>query len=335
MRRIAHVVGLGETRSAADGIGGFVGSLRREQMLRGYEGLDPGFRNGFSAGRPAAGDRRGSPPTALRTGANLSPQFIPVLLYHAVTESPGSLIAPFTVTPQVFEQHLGILREEQYSCVTFSELLDLLAAGTVSPRTAVITFDDGYKDFADNALPALQLHAYPSTMYLTTGFLAGGKLHHKEPGPPDPMLNWAQLPELVASGIEIGAHSHSHPQMDTLTAAQIRRETHLPKALLEDALGVGIRSFAYPHGYNGPRVQRFTKDAGYDNAAGVRNAFTHSNYDPFNVARLTLQSHHSLDTFRNWLRGSEAPTDARGESLKTKLWRDYRRGKAILRRQPG
>ncbi|GAA1767349.1 polysaccharide deacetylase family protein [Kocuria aegyptia] len=245
------------------------------------------------------------------------------------------MIAPFTVTPQVFEQHLGALREERYKCVTFSELLDSLAAHTISSRTAVITFDDGYKDFADNALPVLQAHDYPSTLYLTTGFLAGGKLHHKESGPSDLMLDWAQLPELVASGTEIGAHSHSHPQLDTLTAAQLHRETHLPKELLENVLGVRVRSFAYPHGYNGPRVQRFIKNAGYDSAAGVRNAFTHSSDDRFNVARLMLQSHHSLETFRNWLRGLEAPPATRGEAMRTKLWRDYRRGKAIVRRQPG
>ncbi|MCD1144985.1 polysaccharide deacetylase family protein [Kocuria sp. LUK] len=320
---------VGGIRSVAGGTGYVIAGLRREQTLRGHEGLS---WNMASIQHP--GTRRSSP-NALGIGEKLSPQLIPVLLYHAVTENPGRLIAPFAVTPQVFEQHLGILREEQYTCVTFSQLLDSLAAGTVSPRTAVITFDDGYKDFADNALPALQSHAYAATTYLTTGFLAGSKLHHKEPGPADPMLDWAQLPELVASGIEIGAHSHSHPQMDTLTAAQLRRETYLPKALLEDALGVGVRSFAYPHGYNGPRVRRFTRDAGYDNAAGVRNAFTHSNNDPFNVARLMLQSHHSLGTFRNWLRGSEAPIETQGESLKTKLWRDYRRGKAILRRRPG
>lgn len=265
----------------------------------------------------------------------MSPQLIPVLLYHAVTDSPGSLIAPFTVTPQVFGQHLGILREEQYNCVTFSALLDSLATGTVSPKTAVITFDDGYKDFADNALPALQSYAYPSTIYLTTGFLAGGKPHHKKPGPSDPMLDWSQLPELVSSGTEIGAHSHSHPQMDTLATTQLRRETHLPKELLEDALNVRVRSFAYPHGYNGPRVQRCIRDAGYDNGAGVRNAFTHADDDPFNVARLMLQSHHSLEMFRNWLRGSDAPAAAQGEAIKTRLWRNYRRGRAILKQQPG
>ena len=85
------------------------------------------------------------------------------------------------------------------------------------------------------------------------------------------MLDWSQLPELAAQDVEIGAHSHSHPQLDTLRSAALRDEMVRPKELLENVLGHQVRSVAYPHGYNGPRVQRAARKAGYDSAAAVRN----------------------------------------------------------------
>src|SRR5215212_8336398 len=103
---------------------------------------------------------------------------IPILCYHAVTESPGRHIAPFTVAPSTFRAHLDLLLESGYRCVRMRDLDQEAAvpqsSERVPERLAVITFDDGYADFASTALPALRARAMPSTLYLTTGWLRDG-----------------------------------------------------------------------------------------------------------------------------------------------------------------
>jgi peptidoglycan/xylan/chitin deacetylase (PgdA/CDA1 family) len=270
---------------------------------------------------------------------------VPVLLYHAVTATPGRHIAPFTVRPDEFARHLDAVLATGRRAVRFSDLVagehtaaehgsdGGAGAGQDRRRPVVITFDDGYADFAESALPALLARSLPSTLFLTTGWLAGGT--SREPGPSDAMLSWSQLPELLEAGVELGAHSHSHPQLDTLSGRALREELRTPKDLLEAALGQRVDLFAYPHGYSGPRVRRATRDSGYRAAAAVRNVLHQQGTDPFATARLTVTTTTTTDDITRWLDGVGVPVAGPGESLTTTGWRMYRRGRAIVRGRPG
>lgn len=273
------------------------------------------------------------PCRAMRAGDVEQVPVVPVLLYHAITETPGSHVAPFAVTPDEFERHLDLVLEAGYRCVTFGELLQREQDGAPPDRLAVITFDDGYADFAGAALPRLSARSLVSTLYLTTGWLEGGG--PRTPGPSDRMLSFAQLPELLEQGVELGAHSHRHPQMDTLDSRTLSEELTRPKELLENALGRAVTTFAYPHGYNGPRVRRMTRQAGYRSAAGVRNALHRPGEDRYAVSRLMLTAAARTQDVAAWLSGVDGQRQSGGEAWKTKGWRAYRRGRAILRRRPG
>jgi peptidoglycan/xylan/chitin deacetylase (PgdA/CDA1 family) len=261
---------------------------------------------------------------------------VPVLVYHAVTETPGRHIAPFTVTPATFARHLDALLAAGYRCTTLTGLVLERAGGGLrsDAPTAVLTFDDGYADFADTVVPALLDRGLRCTLYVTTGWLEGGPA--REPGPSDRMLAWSQLPELVEAGCEMGAHSHSHPQLDTLGPAALREELVRPKALLEDALDRPVPSIAYPHGYNGPRVRRAARAAGHESGAAVRNRASHADEDPFRISRFMVTATTTPEDLSAWLQQptpSRPPTDR--ESPLTTGWRMYRRGRALVRRRPG
>ncbi len=261
---------------------------------------------------------------------------VPILLYHAVSAAPGSQIAPFSVPPDEFRRHLDVLTEGGYTSVTFGDLVRGELDGIGPPdadRRVVLTFDDGYADFAQAALPALRERSLVSTLFVTTGWLEGRG--RREPGPTDRMLAWSQLTELLECGVEVGAHSHSHPQLDTLTAGALRNELERPRSLLQEALGRPVDSVAYPHGYNGPRVRRATQAAGYRSAAAVRNALHRWGEDPFAVARLTVTRSTTAGDVARWLEGTGVGVAPPDESLATRGWRAYRRGRAILRRRPG
>jgi peptidoglycan/xylan/chitin deacetylase (PgdA/CDA1 family) len=261
---------------------------------------------------------------------------VPILLYHAVTETPGTHIASFSVSPREFAQQLDVVLQAGYRCITFGELLQRRASeATPGERVAVLTFDDGFADFAENALPAMRARGLPSTLYVTTGWLEG---RQREPGPSDRMLAWSQLPELLDQGVELGAHSHSHPHMDTLGTAAVREELRRSRELLEDALQRSVDTFAYPHGYHGPRVRRLTEEAGYTSAAAVRNVQSYADDHPFSVSRLTVMRTTTEADLRSWLQPTaEGDRCTRGgrEALPTRGWRAYRRTRAVLRRRPG
>ncbi len=265
-------------------------------------------------------------------------QTVPILLYHAVTSVPGSHIAPFAVTPDEFGRQLDCIVEAGYRCITFSELAEKLEElptdrDPAMQNTVVITFDDGYADFAEHALPALRERRMSSTLYVTTGWLEGRGA--REPGPSDRMLDWSQLPELAEQDVEIGAHSHSHPQLDTLGHAALRDEMVRPKQRLEEVLGAPVRSVAYPHGYNGPRVRRAARAAGYDSGAAVRNRLSPRGENVFGYSRLTVLSSTTREEVTAWLRPHEPGRLPDRESLRTTAGRAYRRGRALLRGRPG
>jgi len=261
---------------------------------------------------------------------------IPVLLYHSISLSPPPVIAPFTVTPSDFERQLDLVVSGGFSVLTVSAFADALnGREPLSPRPLVITFDDGFADFYETALPALRERSLRATLYVPTALLRGSPERVRLRSLGDALLEWSQLRPLREAGVEIGAHSHTHPHLDTLSAAAARDEIVRSKELLEDELGAEVDTFAYPNGYSSPRVRRLVAQAGFRSACAVKNAFSAPGDDVFAIARLTLTATTSLSRFRAWLAGDGAPDAPASERLQTRVWRAYRRARSIALARPG
>lgn len=250
---------------------------------------------------------------------------VPILLYHSVSAEPPRWIAPYTVTPEAFANHLDLLVQSGRTPMTVSELTDALRGRTALPsRPVVVTFDDGFADFVD-AANSMASVGVPSTLYVTTGALRGrGR------------LDWNDLSELADMNVEIGSHSHTHPQLDTLPTSSADDEVRRSKHLLEDALGHEVRTFAYPQGFHGKRIREIVQAAGYDSACGVMNAFSSEHDHIFALARLTVLAGTTPQRLTAWLSGHDAPIAPFPEKLRTKAWRSYRRirPRSDVRRQP-
>jgi peptidoglycan/xylan/chitin deacetylase (PgdA/CDA1 family) len=259
---------------------------------------------------------------------------VAILLYHSVSESPSELLRRFTVAPAAFRAQLEVVADSGVDVLTVSDYVARRDARALPARTAVITFDDGFADFATDALPVLTHLGLPSTLYVTTGFLAGCPAAPAAARPPDPMLHWSQLGELAAQGVEIGAHSHTHPHLDTLSRRTAREEIVTSKTLLEEALGQSVDSFAYPNGYSSRAVRALAREAGFDSACAVRNALSSPGDDRFALARLTVTETTTLEDLRGWLAG-DGEAAKRRERLATRAWRTYRRTKAVVTSVPG
>jgi peptidoglycan/xylan/chitin deacetylase (PgdA/CDA1 family) len=134
-------------------------------------------------------------------------------------------------------------------------------------------------------------------------------------------------------GIEIGAHSHSHPELDALVPRVLEREVVRPKRLLEERLGYEVASFAYPHGYADARLRRGVQAAGYGSACSVRNLPSHPGDDHFFLARQTIMPTTDMEAFRHVLTAPYRPASLLRTQVLPRGWRMVRRSRALLRRQ--
>jgi peptidoglycan/xylan/chitin deacetylase (PgdA/CDA1 family) len=250
---------------------------------------------------------------------------VPVLMYHSVSETPARATRRLSVHPDLFGAQLALLRRHGFTTITFGDLAAALATGLPLPeRPVALTFDDGYADVHTNVLPRLEEHGCTATVFVTTGWMDDAG-HHAAGTPLDRMLSWSQVRDLAGAGIEVGAHSHSHAQLDQVPRDALRRELRHSKALLEARLGAPVHTLAYPFGYSSRRVREEVAASGYRYAAGVANTVARPPADLLALPRLTVRRTTTLDDFSRLLHAED-------------LWRSFAidrtltRGYAVVRR---
>jgi len=246
----------------------------------------------------------------------------PILLYHAVSNASTGAIAEFSVPPARFAEQMDAIVDSGAETLTVSEYVDAISGDRppLPDRAVLVTFDDGYADTHDTAVPELLQREIRSTVYVTTGYLGMPR------GPGGlAMLDGPRLRQLAEAGVEIGGHTHSHPQLDVLPARRASEEIISCKTTLETALGQRVRTFAYPHGYSSANVRRLVRMAGYDSACAVMNALANPEGDPFRIARLTVTATTTTSEISAWIRGSGRSPAPQAERFQTRAWRTYRR----------
>lgn len=262
---------------------------------------------------------------------------VPILMYHSVTDRPNRDTAPLAVRPSDFAEQLAYLKESGFTPLTVADLVASLNKNqgrSVPPKPVVVTFDDGYADFHSQALPVLERYTFPATVFLTSGWVAdAGK--DAAGRPLDDMLTWGQAREAAQTGIEIGGHSHSHPQLDQLRDAELRQELRKNKGLLEEKIGSPVATMAYPYGYSSARVRREVYKAGYFAACAVSNTIAADRHDMLAIPRLTVARHTTINMFRRAVEGSAVPLIYLRERVLTKGYAIVRRTRYGLQRVRG
>jgi peptidoglycan/xylan/chitin deacetylase (PgdA/CDA1 family) len=242
---------------------------------------------------------------------------VPVLLYHRIALSANDRYA---VSPTSFAAHSRAIVASGRTPLTISELAKLLRGAVDSSRSYVaVTFDDGYAETVDAAKSLTDL-GLRATVYVTTGLIG-------TPG----MLTADQVRALAGMrGVEVGAHTVSHPYLDELGRREMESEIVRSRQTLQ-AMGCTADSFAYPHGAYDASVVAAVIEAGFSSAAGVKNALSHERDDPWAIARCTVLRSTSLEQVIRLLDGRGAPLAWAQERRRTHAYRVARR----LRRRLG
>jgi peptidoglycan/xylan/chitin deacetylase (PgdA/CDA1 family) len=236
-----------------------------------------------------------------------------VLCYHALSER---FPAPLSVTPDAFERQVGLLSRAGYRGATFEE-----AVRARSGRTVAITFDDAYLSVLQLAKPLLDDAGFPATVYAPTAYLDTperplswdgieqwlGSEHERELLP----MSWDQLGGLAEAGWEIGSHTRTHPHLTTLDDDTLREELVRSREEVEQRLGRGCPTIAYPYGDYDERVVQAAGAAGYS-AAGTLPARLHGER-PLAWPRVGV--YHGDDERRFRMKISRAMRRLRGSRL--------------------
>ena len=189
-----------------------------------------------------------------------------VLMYHSigVAETDPYQI---TVSPPSFERQMQYLRDRGLRRCNMRELVDAQDRGC-SAGLVGLTFDDGYTDFARNAVPTLRHHGFTATVFVVVRRL-GTTNGWDSRGPRKTLMNAAQLRDVHAAGMEVASHSATHASLPEVAEPALRSEIADSRAELEDVLGDEVRGFAYPYGHLGPREVDAVRQAGYAYACAI------------------------------------------------------------------
>ncbi|MGO8887460.1 MAG: polysaccharide deacetylase family protein [Streptosporangiaceae bacterium] len=212
-----------------------------------------------NASRAASADAR------LQTGLLRLRQVPMILMYHGVadvTEDPNQLC----VTPARFAEQMAWLDRRGLRGVGIAELVEAMRAGRQRGLVG-ITFDDGYVNVLEAALPELQRHGFGATAYIISDRLGG--TNEWDEGPSWPLMTASQVGKLAAAGVEIGSHSATHLHLAGATAEQLTSEVAASRASLAALLGTEIRGFAYPYGSMDAAARQAVRAAGYEYACAV------------------------------------------------------------------
>ena|SRR5437763_9299065 len=236
-------------------------------------------------------------------------QHIPILVYHSISRSANPKFKQLTVSPALFAAQMDFLHQHAYTPINAIQLIHGLTGKTALPRRPVaITFDDGFADFYQHALPVLSRCKFTATLYITTGFVGNTSRWMQREGETErPMLSWSQIAEISNSGIECGSHTHSHPKLDTLPLPVARDEIVRSKELLEDHVGRKVSSFAYPFGYYTSAVSHLVQEAGFSSACTVDFAMSSDTTKYFALERLMVTPDTGIAGFRALLAETDTP----------------------------
>ncbi len=261
---------------------------------------------------------------------------VPILMYHSISQYATPNFKSFTVSPALFAEQMAYLYQHSYTPITVTQFINARdQEGPVLPeRPVVLTFDDGFADFFTDAFPILKQYGFVATLYVPTAFINGtSRWLQREGEATRLMLTWNQLSEITTYGIECGAHSHSHLQLDVLPLSVATHEIVQSKEILEQHLGLKVSSFAYPFGYHTAALQRQVQAAGYTSACAVKFAMSSESTDPFALARLLVGTDTGVEAFAALLSGHSASiATTMYIRARTPVWQLIRRSSASVTR---
>lgn len=181
---------------------------------------------------------------------------VPVLNYHQVNDVN---ISPLTIPVEVFKEQMDYLHRNGYHTITLDELYDYIVHDAPLPdKPVVITFDDGYIDNYEHAMPILKSYNMKATLFMISDAVNTPRF-----------VSIEQMKMMESNNFTIEGHTNHHHILTHVGSQNWEDEISGGKRSLEGLAGKKISYLAYPGGFNNGGIQAITKNSGYKMAFTV------------------------------------------------------------------
>lgn len=202
-----------------------------------------------------------------------------ILAYHSISRLSGD-VNRICTSPERFESHMNYLKRRNLRGVSMRELLRAMEEGGAGGLVG-LTFDDGYKDFLENAAPILEKFGFSATVFVIGGLIGkeNSWKHHLGEQPVMRLLDSGEVREVAGRGMEVGAHTMSHPWLAGLDAAALKEEVGGSRRVLTELLGEEVEGFCYPYGSIDAEAIEAVRLAGFSYGCTVTERVAEDGYD--------------------------------------------------------
>ena len=215
-----------------------------------------------------------------------------ILVYHAIGgEVIGDRLNIFSISPELFEKHIGYLANQRKITIVDLDVAHLNAKNDC----ITVTFDDGYKDNLYAAAPILEKYSFSYTVFVSTGFVESASKYFLS------RYDIRKLSELPNA--TIGAHSVSHPSLVNCSNKDLENELVSSKHYIEDIIGMPVKAIAYPYGVVDKRVRDAAEQAGYTLGTCSYMYTNRSDCDQLLLSRTSMLGIDSLRIFKQKING--------------------------------
>ncbi len=224
-----------------------------------------------------------------------------VLFYHRVSDQ---FTNPWSISCRDFERQIDWI-EQHFEMVDLEECQRRIRSGSNTRPTLSITFDDGYAENCEFAIPMLLERRIPVTYFVTLEHTKNQQplSHDVEAGRPLPVNTIESLRALDMSGVEIGAHTRNHINLADISDPHVILDEVIDASHeLGQLIGRSIRYFAFPFGQRehlNADVFQVLRKEGFLGACTTINSWNEIGGDAFQLSR--IHGDPSFSRLRNWL----------------------------------
>lgn len=214
------------------------------------------------------------------------PKGVPILMYHSISDEKDN---DAVISKERFAEQMDFLYKNHYNPLTPEMLADYISLGKPLPvKPVLLTFDDGYRDTYDVAMPILKQYGFPSIVFIPAGEVGTN-------------LSWEQLKKMKSSGMQIGSHSYHHRELTKLSPAEQAEEIAKSKEVLDRSLNQDTLWFCYPYGSYDAATIKLLQEKGLKFAVTMNPGWGKTGDNPLVLNRIWIGNSVDLKHFEERL----------------------------------
>jgi peptidoglycan/xylan/chitin deacetylase (PgdA/CDA1 family) len=238
---------------------------------------------------------------------------VPILTYHSLSDGRG----PVSLPPATFREHMAVLRDAGANAISVSDYVAAVQAGREIARTSVVlTFEDGYRDFAEVVAPVLQASGWRATVFLPVEPIDREQPWDPGDGCPRPLLTWPMVKQLQEHGVEFAAHSMTHNDLTQLPHDAAVGEIVMSGRRIHERTGRAAEGFAPPFGHSSPQLRKEIARH-YRWSVGTRMNRADAGADLFDLPRIEMWYFRNVRHWRRYVEREWTPYFAWRRALRT------------------